>query len=202
MLQTILDKAENIKSLERKMDKAQVEFICEHNEAIYNSILSEYFEGRKTSCHIGPSSFWVYAESLVDAEAIKQLANNAGYTNMRTFKPWASNENGDRIDDPKGAYAVDISKSNELIIGKPAVKLVSLLKPFIDPVSDCLVYTYAHLRRANFKFNSAAAASEAHKTLTNIFTMAKDLHDTLNLTVDVNQESGCFDVWVVEVNVK
>lgn len=201
MLKTLLDKAENIKPLERKMDKGQVELICEHNEAIYNSIISDYFEGRNTSCHIGPSTFWVYSDTLSDAQAIKQLARDAGYTNMRTFQPWASNANGERISDPKGAYAVDISNSNELIIGSPAEKLVSILKPIIDPVSDCLVFTYAHLRRANYKFNTASAAFEVHEKLAKLFSMAKDTHEVINMSAIVNQDDGCFDVWVVEVTV-
>ncbi|MGP4944636.1 hypothetical protein [Pseudoalteromonas nigrifaciens] len=202
MLQAQLNNAKNIKPIARKMDRANVESICKHNESIYNAIIANYFEGRNTSCHIGPSTFWVYADSLDDAAEVKKLARASGYINMRTFKPWASDSTGKRISDPKGAYAVDISNSVNLIIGKPATSLVMLLKPFVDVVSEHLVHTYAHLGLARYKFNSIDAANQLHKALNDLLTMTKESREDIHFSLDVEQENGCFDVWTLEVNVK
>lgn len=199
MLQTKLNNCQGIKQCTRGLSRAEVEKIQEHNSAIYESLISEEFGHRKASCHISPATFWVYSDSIDDTIKIKETANKLGYKNMRTFRPHAVDENSNAIDDPNGKFAVDISESNELIIGDVARKLVNFLTPIIEPLNEHIIYTYAHIGRVVFNVNNREVAKLLQDALGQFFKIGESV---INFNYEVNFSDYELDCWRVELQLK
>lgn len=202
MLKNKLENAQGIIELPRHSSKERVEQVCDHNENIYQKIISEHFDSRNVSCHIGPSSFWVYANTLDECKHVKELARSYGYKNMRTFRPHTTDGNGQRADDPKGFYAVDINSTNELIIGKPAKKLIKLLDPFIVAAGDDLIYTTAHLGRVSFKFHNPEHGKDFKDALVELFSRTEGQIENFKADIKFGKEDSSFDIWVVSIHIK
>lgn len=202
MLKNKLKNAQGIIDLPRHSSKERVEQVCEHNENIYQKIIAEHFDGRNVSCHIGPSSFWVYANTLDECKHVKELARSYGYKNMRTFRPHTTDGNGQQIDDPDGLYVVDINSLGELVIGDPAKKFIKLLEPFITAAEEKIMYVYAHLGRVNLKFNDPDAAKELKKSLDQVFSYTENKIENFKADIEFYKEDSSFDVWVVHIHIK
>lgn len=198
MLIQKLNNAKGIQTIGRGLSRAQVELLCENNSAIYNGIISDAFNGRNASCHIGPSTFWVYADTLNDVQKVKLQAAKYGYKNIKTIIPHATDENDSRIADPKGAYAVDVSESTSLIIGDTAKKLENFLAPIIEETKEFIIHTYGHMGRMAFKVSNEKVAHLLKGSLAAFFSVGAE-KVALNYSLDVNPES--LDCWVVDLSV-
>lgn len=196
MLKDKLNGASGIKQFERGMTRERVEAIQTHNEKIYSDIISNAFNERPVSCHVGPGTFWVYANTLDDAADIKVTAKQHGYRNMRTFEPHTTDDAGRRMPDPKGKYAVDISESTELIIGTSAPSFVKALKPFIEAAQEHLLHIYCHMSRMSIKLNDKQAAEELEAAIGLVFSSVNS-GAGLGAKLKVTQE--CIDAWNLEV---
>lgn len=201
MFSTQLKALPNQIEITRKMEKEDRSAAHNHNSALYEGFLSDAFDGRATSCFMTGSDFWVYAQSIEEAEVIKAKAKGFGYTNIETLEPW-SGDPDNRQADPKGAYAVRVCEMTDLIIGKPAQSLVKLFSELAELVKDHITYTYAHLNTVTYTFNDAMAATlfaksildfnmimEKANTIATVEPIAKYTLDTFKLTITLSSIS-------------
>ena len=176
MLKEKLDNAPNLMQVSRKMSSARLEEVNNHNSAIYSDIISEAFNGRNVAVFISPASFWVYAQSIEEAEDIKMLAMQFGYFNMHTLEPFVSEDGTNRKADPNGKYAVNISSSNELIIGDTAKSFDALLTKMLEPkVLSEVLFKHGHSGRFTLYFSELDKAETVKTAFDKVFTAVEKI---------------------------
>lgn len=130
------------------------------NEADRQSILANYFEGRKTAAFC-TSEFWVFCKSEADKRAVKSQAKALGFNYVFSFIPNIPDpKNVNRsIPDPNHQLAVLVSNCDEVILNSGQQHL-DLLAPHLSEVEPHVIHKFASREQCIISFSSEAIADK------------------------------------------
>ncbi len=184
------------------------EQIEEQNQARAEVAISLLYAGRPVAAFLG-SDFWVYAQSLEEAEEIKTISRAYGFKRFETFVPKTGHPDDKMISiaDPRGPYAVRVEFSQSLIFGDHAQKWLAFHEHQITTMQEHIIYTYCHNTDARFDFNDELAAkvmlcgllthyAEMEKVAT------KQGKEKPPVTVRMEKNERTLDVWTVYLTLK
>lgn len=161
---------------------AERQRIHEVNSHIYQAIISSHFDGRQSYCYGSTSEFWVYVDTLSEAEDVKTKAKELGYINMHTFEVKYE-------DEPfLSKYAVSINSRTELLIGNFAGKFFKSIAPILREFKSELIFRYGHIKNFSLTFNSQNTASAFAERLEEVL-VAKGEDLRIPATVGVGQNA-------------